>query len=263
MKKRITKILATSAAFCLLYVNAAGASVDKHELLMLKTSKNVEFVSQKITKAYFYKQLNIRSDYAEKDLKESLASLKQDLIRLKDGVDGKEEKNIMAFLSYTHEEMIDILSKPYSKEHGALMIDYGESLLEGAEFISQRHRQKRKNGEEVMFVETDNLLFLLERINKLYISHKAGFKDYNNVIQIEQAVANFESGLTKVNAYSRYPSQAQEKVGRINKFWPMAKTFYLGKKGALPKIVLASTDKLEHDVNALKSHHHQAAVSKN
>ncbi|MCI5144800.1 MAG: hypothetical protein D3923_04565 [Candidatus Electrothrix sp. AR3] len=227
---------------------------------MLATAKKMEYMSQKVTKAYFYKQLNIRPSHAQEDLKVSLDELKNGLIKLENGVEGKEEKDIMAFLKYTHEELVDILSKPYSKEHGALMIDYGESLLEGAEFISKQHRQKKKNGEETMLVATDNLLFLLERINKLYIAHKAGFKDYNNVIQIQQAVTDFEQGMSKVNAYGRYPGHTEEKVGKINKFWPMAKTFYLGKKGALPKIVLASTDKLVQEVTSLKNYHHQAAV---
>ncbi|MCI5144798.1 MAG: hypothetical protein D3923_04555 [Candidatus Electrothrix sp. AR3] len=257
-----TRIILLIAVFCASYISSAAAGVDKHELLMLNTAKNLEYVSQKITKAYFYKQLNIRVDHAERDLQESLANLKNGLLKLQAGITGKEEKDIMAFLGYTHDEMLDILSKPYSKEHGALMIDYGESLLEGAEFLSLQHRQKKQNGEEAMLVETERLLFLLERINKLYIAHKAGFKDYNNIIQIEQAVADFENGMSKVNTYGRYPGKTQENVGKINKFWPMAKTFYLGKKGALPTIVLASTDKLEHEVSALKKYHHQAAIGR-
>lgn len=261
MKARITKVLAVTA-FCLLYVNGASASVDTHDLRMLSTAKGIEYVSQKITKAYFYKQLDIRADQAQEDLRESLMQLKSSIAELEKGISGKEEKDVMSFLSYTHDEMIEVLSKPYKRKHGALMIDYGESLLEGAEFLAQQHRQKKANGEEAMLVESERLLFLLERINKLYIAHKAGFKDYNNVIQIEQAVTDFESGLEKVNAYGKYPDDTKEKIGELNKFWPIAKAFYLGRKGALPKIVLASTDKLQQEVNEVKEYHNKAVSGK-
>ncbi len=256
----MASLLPTALVVVSLAGSPAKAAVDQHALLMLKTAKDIEYISQKITKAYFYKQLDIRADQADKDLKESLTMLDQGIPKLHSGTSDTEGKNIATFLSYTSDELLQTLKKPYSKETGALMIDYSESLMEGANVLSQRH-VKGKSPEEAMLVETEQLLFLLERINKYYIAHKAGFKDYNNVVQLEQAVKDFEIGLSKVNSYKGYSEENRKNVENINQFWPIAKDFYLGvQHGALPVIVLASTDKLEREVKNLGVYH-QAAVS--
>lgn len=249
-----------AAVFCTLQAGSALANVDQNDMDMLKTAKNVEIFSQKIAKAYFYKQLDIRPDQAEADLKESLSQLKASINKLQEGSgDSKEEKNIGKFLAYTQGELDGMLSKLYNKEAGALMIDFSESLLEGANNLASKH--KGKGGEVTMLTEVEQLRFLLERVNKYYIAHKAGFKDYNNVVQLDKAVKDFESGLTKVNAYSSYPENVQASVKNINQFWPIAKEFYLGvQENALPVIVLASTDKLEEEVKTLERYHNQAAV---
>ncbi len=264
MKRVIAlKGAAATLIFYSLATGNAAANLDQHDLEMLKTAKNVEIVSQKIAKAYFYKHMDIRRELADKDLKESLDQLKNDLLTLKKGITGKEETNVSKFLTYTGDELDQALAKPYSKESGALMIDFSESLLEGADFLSTKHG-KGKDGEVGMLTQVENLLFLLERVNKYYIAHKAGFKDYNNVVQLENAVADFEKGLAKINSYGHYPLPLQDSVKKINKFWPVAKEFYLGvQQNALPVIVLASTDKLEQEVNALVKFHHQEAEREN
>jgi hypothetical protein len=260
--KNMLKISAIAFA-CALYVNTAFAANKAHELLMLKTAKNIEYSSQKIAKAYFYKQQGIRPDHAEKNLKDGLSDLQKDLLVLQNGIKGeKEEENISIFMGYTHEELMSTLSKPFRMENGALMLDYSESLLEGAEFIAQRHVHK-KNAEETMFVTVEQMLFFLERINKFYIAHKAGFKDYNNVVQLKQAVQDFEADLTKLNAYTKYPENAKASLKKINEFWPLAREFYIDvQKGALPVIVLASTEKLEKELRVIEQYHHKAAGGK-
>ena len=257
------KGVVASLIFYAFATSNAVANLDQHDLEMLRTAKNVEMISQKIAKAYFYKHMDIRSEHANQDLKESLSELKDDLLTLKDGIKGKEEKNVATFLSYTGDELDKALTKPYSQETGALMIDFSESLLEGADFISTRHGDE-KDSEVSMLAEVDNLLFLLERVNKYYIAHKAGLKDYNNVVQLENAVTAFEKGLAKINSYGRYPSLVQDSVKKINQFWPIAKEFYLGvQQNALPVIVLASTDRLEQEVKTLAKFHHQEAEKEN
>jgi len=189
------KVLAAAAVFCALPVGKAAANVNVD---MMESAKNVGIASQKIAKAYFYKHMDIRSDHADQDLQESVGQLKKDILKLHDGInaDSKEEKNIAIFLSYTRDELDKALAKPYSLENGALMIDFSESLLEGADFLSGVYG-KGKTGEAGMLAEVENLMFLLERVNKYYIAHKAGFKDYNNVVQLQKAVEDFEKGLAK------------------------------------------------------------------
>ncbi|MCI5161600.1 MAG: hypothetical protein D3917_06165 [Candidatus Electrothrix sp. AX5] len=264
MKLAIMKTLkiSTAAVICALYFTPAIASEKTHELLMLEAAKNIEFLSQRVTKAYFYKQQGVRPDHAAEDLKKSLILLQEDLTIIHNGIDNdKKEKNISVFLEYTMSELKSIVENPYSQENGALMIDYSESLLEGAEFIAEVHTHKNQ-AEEAMLVSAEHSLFLLERINKFYIAYQAGFKDYNNIVQLKQAVQDFETTLAKINAYTKYSGNILASRNKINDFWPVAKEFFVDiQRGALPVIVQASVEKLEKELKVLKDFHHNNASS--
>ncbi len=264
MKFAIMKTLKilTAAFICTLPVRSAVAADNTHELLMLEAAKNIEFLSQRVAKGYFYRRLGIRPDHAAEDLKKSLVLLQKDMIIIQEGLgNDKEEQNIYVFLEYTMSELKSIIESPYSKKNGALMIDYSESLLEGAEFIVERHTHKNKS-EEIMLVAVEHSLFLLERINKFYIAYQAGFKDYNNVVQLKQAVQDFEATMAKINAYTKYTDNALTSRNKINEFWPVAKEFFIDiQKGALPVIVLASVETLEKELTVLEDFHHNNARS--
>lgn len=245
------------ALVCALQVTSAVAAEEKKELLLLEAAKNIEIISQKVVKAYFYKQQGVRLDRAKKDLEKGLALLQKDLMVIQEGIgENKEEKNIGIFLDYTMSELKSIIESPYSRDNGALMIDYSESLLEGAEFIAQKHMSK-KDAEETMLVSAEQLLFLLERINKFYIAYQAGFKDYNNVVQLKQAAEDFETEIAKINAYTKYSEDVLASRNKINEFWPVAKEFFVDiERGALPVIVLASVEKLEKELKLLEEFHY-------
>ncbi|MCI5211124.1 MAG: hypothetical protein D3910_20605 [Candidatus Electrothrix sp. ATG2] len=265
MKSGIMKTVTyvTAAFLCALYVVPAFAANSNNELLTLEAAENIKFLSQKTTKAYFYKQQGVRPELAAEDLKKSLALLQKDLIIIQEGLanGNKKEKNIVVFLEYTMSELQDIVDKPYRKENGALMIDYSESLLEGAEFVAKQHMRKQ-SAEETMLVATEHMLFLLERINKLYIAYQAGFQDYNNVVQLKQTVQDFETALAEINAYTKYTGDTLTSRNKLNEFWPVAKEFFVDiQKGALPVIVLASVEKLENELKVLEDFHHNKASS--
>ena len=232
------------------------ASSNQRTENILKAATGVQYVSQKVAKAYFYRYLDIRSQQAETDLKEGLDQLKQELLVLQEHVGTDDEKLVASFLIDIHTKLASTVSRSFVQENGNFMMDFSESLLEGAKFFAAEHKQQAQGEEETMPAEVERQLFLLERINKYYISHKAGFRNDNNVIQLAQSVANFENGLDKINGYKHYPTSAQESVAKINKLWPTAKEFYLGiQQGALPVIVLAATDKLEAEFHVLLKHH--------
>jgi hypothetical protein len=228
---------------------------------MLKAAKDVEYLSQKIAKAYFYKQQGVRPDSAVEDLKKGIARLQNNLIIIQNGIEkgDEEEETVAIFLDYTYNELKNILNKPYSKDNGALIIDYSESLMEGGAFIAEGHIHK-ESPEEVMLVMVEHMLFLLERINKLYIAYQAEFHDYTNVVQLQKAVKEFNIDLSKVNNYRNYSDKALKSRDKLNEFWPVAQKFFGAvQKTALPVIVLASAEKLQNELENLDAFHHKAA----
>ena len=260
--KRTLKTAAAVFFVCTLYISTASAGNDeKHRLIMLKAAKDIEYLSQKIAKAYFYKQQGIRPDSAVEDLKKGIARLEKNLIIIQEGIEkgDSEEENVAVFLDYTYNELKDMLNRPYNRDNGALVIDYGESLMEGGAFIAQGHMEK-ESAEEAMLVTVEHMLFLLERINKLYIAYQAEFHDYTNVAQLKEAVKEFDADLSKVNAYRNYSDKAMKSCDKLNEFWPVAQEFFADvQRAALPVIVLASAEKLQKELETLDDFHHKAA----
>jgi predicted amino acid-binding ACT domain protein len=248
------------AFFCLFLAGISTAAV-KQEVAKLEAAENIKDVSQEITKAYFYKHLEIRIVQAKRDIEEGLLRLDSAIKTLSKNVTDDEEQGVLAFVEYARDEMKVTLQQPYAEENGALMLDFSESLLEGATLIGEKHFTKG-NAEAAGLLVVKRMEFLLERISKYYIAHKAGFKDYNNVVQLEQAVKEFEINLKKLNGYN-YPVALQANTEKINKFWPIAKGFYLGiEKGALPIIVMSSTNNLERALHGLQAYHLKKITTK-
>lgn len=238
---------------CLLY-SGLSYSVDIRVLRQLEAAENIEMVSQKITKAYFYIHQQIRVAEAKKDLKDGMAALAKDIKILSASTADEEQQGMLLFLNFTHDELKDTVKRPYTKERGALMLDYSETLLEGAELLAKKHTHK-KNKKEEMLIITERMNYLLERITKYYIAFREGFNDHNNVIQLQQAVDEFESNLGVVKTFN-YPANLNVKVRKLTKYWPLAKRFYLGvEKNELPLIVYISTQHMEKSLHFLERYH--------
>jgi len=259
---RISKFLSMSlqAGAFLLATSFAAHAISEKELAVVEAAELIEIVGQSLAKAYFYKHLGIRVANANKDIDEGMIQLNSSVRVLTENLTDEEEKNILLFMTFTRDEIEETLSLPYSEENGSLMIDFSESLLEGADFIVARHGEEN-NPDLDMLVTSEKMIYLLERINKYYIAFQAGLNDSNNVQQLNTAVADFESLLGVVNAHQGYPAGVKSSVDKVNKFWPIAKRFYLGiEKGALPVIVLASTNNLEKELHKIEAHHHKTLV---
>lgn len=241
--------------FCLMVVNTGNAAIIQ-QIATLEAAENIKYLSQELTKAYFYKELEIRVVQAKRDIEEGMATLDSAIETLNSDVTDEETQGVLTFIVFARDEMKSTITQPYSEENGAMMLDFSESLLEGATLIGQKLFQKN-DIEQAGLVTVKQMKFMLERINKYYIAHKAGFKDYNNVVQLEKAIAGFEANLKKVNAYS-YPASLRPSTEKINKFWPIAKGFYLGiEKGSLPIIVMSSTNNLERALHNLQDYHYK------
>jgi hypothetical protein len=233
-------------------------AISDEKLRQIEAAENIKMVSQQIVKAYFYLHQDIRVEQSEKNLKNGLTALSKD-VKILTKTKDVEQKNMVMFMSFTMDEIKETVSKPYNKERGALMLDYSETLLEGAEFLLTKHNFKQGDKELKMLIVSEEMAFLLERTTKYYIAFKDGFTDHNNVKQLEQAVAEFEINLKKIKTYS-YPDNLKGEVKKIVKYWPIAKKFYLGVEDSdLPLIVSITTQHLEKSIKKLERYHHKKA----
>ncbi len=259
--KTITGRLFTSLCVLALFATTGSLSAaNKEQLLLLETAGNIKFVSQEITKAYFYKGKGIRTSAANRSLKKGLSTLESGIKTLSSLPLGEEEKNVLQYFSFTKDELVATLAEPYSLENGALIMDYSEALLEGADLITNNNR-RLDDSNETMFVDVERMRFLLVRINKYYIAHYSGLKDYVNVTQLQNSVAEFETILKEVSSYKGFHASQQTSIQKIQKFWPVAKGFFLGvEAGSLPVIVLASSRSLEKELEKLRAYFHKETL---
>jgi predicted amino acid-binding ACT domain protein len=89
--------------FSLVLVNTAAAA-----------SGNIAYVSQKITKAYFYLNMGIRVANARKDLKNGMDTLNDAIKALEKTAMDEEEKNVLMFISFTRDQMAGVLKQTYT-----------------------------------------------------------------------------------------------------------------------------------------------------
>lgn len=243
--------------FASLFYSGLSGAANRQDLQQLQAAEKIQIVSQQIPKAYFYLHQGIRVEQAKKDLKNGMKALKRN-IKILSKTRDKEQLGMVEFMSYTQDEMKSTMIRPFNKERGALMLDYGEVLLEGAESLVAKHIHKNDQQEE-MLVVTEQMSFLLERATKYYIAFRAGFTDENNVKQLQRAIAKFESHLKRVSAY-KYPDSLSAEVTKLTEYWPRAKSFYLGiTKKNLPLIVFITTQHLEKSIKVLENHHQKKA----
>jgi len=234
------------------YIGAANAAGTK-SLAQLKAAEDIEIVSQQIPKAFFYLHQDIRIEQAKGDMSNGMALLKSSLDVLRITKDA-EQKNLVAFMTHIYNEMKLLVKKSYTKERGAIMIDYGEVLLEGAETIVAKHTHKN-NSKEQMLIAAKRMSFLLERATKYYIAFRDNFNDENNVKQLQNAITEFEKNIKFVRGKT-YPKSVSKEVKRISQFWPQASKFYLGvKKQDLPLIVFITTKHLEKSIKVIEKHY--------
>ncbi len=236
------------------------SSADTRSLQQLEAAENIEIASQQVTKAYFYLHQEIRVEQSERDLENGLNSIEKNIKVLTNTKDKKQQR-MVKFMSFTLDEIKETAAQPYTNERGALMLDYSETLLEGAESLAQKYIHK-KDKKEKMLIITKKMTFLLERATKYYIAFRDGFADHNNVKQLEKAIKDFEAHLKVIQTY-KYPAEPQRAVSKIIEYWPIAKEFYLGvEKNDLPLIVSVTTNHLEKSLAILENYHHNLAEGK-
>jgi len=154
----------------------------------------------------------------------------------------------------------ETLAEEYSLENGALVMDYSESLLEGAELIAARHKNFNEVSE-TMLVDVERMEFLLERISKFYIAHYSGLRDEVNVSQLKLAVDEFEDNLKEVSSFDGFHASQKASLKKINSFWPIAKRFFMGvEEGSLPVIVLASSSSLKRELGKIHGFFRKEAI---
>ncbi|MEA1952785.1 MAG: hypothetical protein U9O24_00145 [Campylobacterota bacterium] len=224
------------------------------DIKVIEASENIRYLSQKIVKDYIFFYQHQNKLLVKKKLNQALLSLTEDLRVIATTTKDSDTKDILEFLAYSKDQIEEIFQDKSDKEKVALMLDYSETLLEGADSIAYAHKYDFSKEEEMLMI-TKEMEYLLERITKYYMALHVGFDSKTNKEQMKDSILRFEANIEHINRYE-YPHEYDDVQSLINKSWKINKIFFDKSENLfIPKLMFTSIEYMEDLVTKIALYH--------
>jgi len=238
----------------LLGASLFSEAATRGDVKVLEASENIRYLSQKIVKDYLFYYQHPEQTETRNRLKKELGQLSTDLRIIATTTKDADTKDILEFLAYSKDQIDQIFSEKADKEKAALMLDYSETLLEGADSIALAHKYDFSK-EEKMLMLTKKIEYLLERISKYYMAMHAGFDNATNKEQMKNAMNALEESLLEISLYD-YPEDIKNIQMNLDSSWSANRVFLdRSDKLFIPKLMFISVAYLEDFVSELALYH--------
>ena len=229
-------------------------SATRGDIKVIEASENIRYLSQKIVKDYLFFYKNPEKAEVKNNLNKTLNKLNNDLMIIATTTKDTDTKDILEFLAYSKDQIEQIFNEKTDEEKAALMLDYSETLLEGADSIASAHMYDFSE-EEKMLMVTKEMEYLLERITKYYIALHVGFNNDINKEQMQESITKLEENIAQINNYT-YPAEFQKAQVKMNESWKANKSFFNQSETLfIPKLMFTSVDYMEDVVVQIALHH--------
>ena len=224
------------------------------DVKVIEASENIRYLSQKLAKEYlFLYQYPDKTD-VKNQLEKLLLELNDDFRIIATTTKDSDTKDILEFLAYSKDQIEQIFNEKPDSEKAALMLDYSETLLEGADSIASAHKYDFSE-EEKMLMITKRMEYLLERITKYYMAINVGFENSTNKESMQESIDRFEENVKIINVY-KYPSKQVREQVKMNISWEANKVFFTKSKELfIPKLMFTSVNYLENIMLQLALYH--------
>jgi len=224
------------------------------DIKVIEASENIRYLSQKMVKDYLFFYKNPEKREVKKRLNKTLDKLNNDFRIIATTTKDTDTKDILEFLAYSKDQIEEIFNEKADKEKAALMLDYSETLLEGADSIANAHKYDFSD-EEKMLMVTKEMEYLLERVTKYYMAIHVGFNSSTNKEQMQESITKLEENLAQINTYT-YPAEFQKIQVKMNESWKANKSFFDQSETLfIPKLMFTSVDYMEDVVVQIALHH--------
>jgi hypothetical protein len=272
MKKMVTTcLLAGSMLYGTASVAKPASDADKQTVLneqkkatvitrgdvkIIEATENIRYISQQMAKEYLFLFKTPYPDETRARLKRSLIKLADNLRVIAATTKDEDTKDILEFLDYSKDQIAQIFTEKVSEEQAALMLDYSETLLEGADSIAAAHAYDFTK-EEYMLIVTKKMEYLIERMMKYYIALHVGFDNSTNKEQMDEAIKKFDENMKQIETYS-YPKEIRPVEKEIVRSWQANKGFFERSQSLfIPKLMLLSTRSLEELTGKIALYHNK------
>jgi hypothetical protein len=238
----------SAKVFLLLFLFACFLPPSAHAEVspeLIDTAGMQRMLSQKIAKAWFYLGNRVRLSESQRQLDAARKQFRTNLELLKKHVRDPETVEVLNFVDFAYHEYDDLVSRPWNRENGALVLDLSETLLETShDIVKKLERGSGKKDNRIVELSGRQRM-LAQRIAKYYIAYQAGFRDSNSVHQLEQAVEEFELALTLLQNEKSNTPQIKLLLTKIDQQWHIIRRFFLDiRKGGIPAMVMVTTDRI-------------------
>lgn len=231
-------------------------SVTRGDVKIIEATENIRFISQQMAKDYLFLFKTPHPEEVKQRLKQSLIKLAENLRIIGATTKDTDTKDILEFLSYSKDQIAQIFTEKVTPEQAALMMDYSETLLEGADSIASAHAYHFTT-EEHMLIITKKMEYLIERMMKYYIALHVGFDNVTNRKQMQNAIEKFDTNMQQIETYD-YPKEVRPVKKEIVRSWQANKRFLSRWESLfIPKLMLMSTDSIEKLTEQIALYHNK------
>ncbi len=247
MRKLFASLLILVASFNIAY----GAT--RAEVNVLEATETIRYLSQKITKNYIYLYANPKKSAIFGEIKRDIARMVESIRTISMTTNDEYTKNVLEFLTYSKDQIEDLIKKTPTKERAALMLDYSETLLEGANSIAKEHSYDFSESEK-MLMTGKSIEYLIERATKYYMALSIGLVSDVNKKQMAMSIEEIIKKIAVINSYNKYPQKLQNNKNKLAISWKLVKDLF-DKKIRLTNIIVLSTNQMEDIVQKFIIYH--------
>jgi hypothetical protein len=258
MKKSIVKnivvvlTLSASVMSCSMAEGTPSASNSVGVVKLLDTAGRQRMLSQRIVKDYLYTGEKVATAKAKKQIKTSLEELLKAHKVLSQSINDPDIQNLLAFVEMSSEDFEKTAKEAYNSDNAQLVLDLGESMLEGSQYVVDSLKEKVKVHDSKIVGRSGKQRMLAQRIAKYYIAYQSGIKDKNTVDQMQMAVKAFNASHKILMENATNTPEINRKLNEIDRLWKIVYKFYLNiEKGGLPLIVFNTTDTITKEMNKI------------
>ena len=240
----------------LLFLGATlfSEAATRGDVKVIEASENIRFLSQKIVKDYLFFYKNQDKLEVKRGLSRTLEKMNENFRIIATTTKDGDTKDILEFLAYSKDQIEIMFDEEADKERAALMLDYSETLLEGADSIAIAHKYDFSD-EEKMLMLTKKIEYLLERIVKYYIAVHVGFDTPTNQEQMKKSINNIEESLVEISLYN-YPEEMKTVQENLTQSWKENRVFF-SKSDTLfiPKLMFSSVAHMTNMIDQIALYH--------
>jgi len=240
--------------FLLLGSTLFSEAATRGDVNIIEASENIRYLSQKIVKDYLFFYKHPDKITVKIELKKTLDKLNNDFRIVATATKDTDTKDILEFLAYSKDQIEQIFEEKPDKEKAALMLDYSETLLEGADSIAAAHKYDFSREEEMLMINK-KMEYLFERVTKYYMALHVGFANATNKEQMKKAMLGIEEGLLEISLYD-YPKEMKSIQKNLDTSWRANRVFFSKSENLfIPKLMFISVDHLENMTMKLALYH--------